>query len=290
MIITKWLGTLTGVFGTAGNWSNGVPVTGDTAIFDQDATGDLAGSDQSAITLAAMIVYQGFLKSIGTTATPLKIASTLVQIGLQVDPAAQGGGAHRVVLDLHTVQTTVVVYNTGSSTPDTGLENVRIKGAHASNALYVLGGSVGVGTNKVDDTAQFPTMACSGGRLNVGGGVTMTTLTYNGNAQGNIFSGLTTLTLNGQAKVASYGDYAITTVTLNGGDFLCNHRKNSGASITTLNQQGGNIDVSADPRALTVTTLNRGAGTFKRFSNTQVTITTLAENNGTNLSETKSFN
>lgn len=277
-----WTGASSGAFATAGNWSpSGPPTTGDTAIFDFNATQSLVGSDQSAITLAALIVYQSFLFAIGTTATALKIGATSVQIGQNLDPAASPAGPTRINLDLHTIASSVIVYNSGLALTDTGLENIRIKGNHTSNSFQLISSTVSVGlaTNAVGDVANFPTIQANGGRLNIGSGCSCSSMSLGGNIICNAFSGPGTLTLSGNARLNTYGDYAITLATVSGGTWNASHRKSSGASITTLTRSGGTIDFSADPRALTVTTYNEGAGTLKVSSSSQVTFTTTVQSN-----------
>lgn len=74
---TNWLGTTSGAFATAGNWSNGVPVTGDTAILGGSAVRKLDASDQSAITLAKLVIEQSYNLGVGGgAAAPLKINAT----------------------------------------------------------------------------------------------------------------------------------------------------------------------------------------------------------------------
>lgn len=296
MSIYKWIGGTSTNPATSTNYSpNGNPTTGDTLIFDGDATGDCAGADLSAATLAELHIRKSFTKSLGSTATAFKIGATLVFIGQNLEPSQTPSGPTRVVLDLAAAQSTVVIYGTGAGTPDTGLENIRIKGSHASNSLYMLGGTaaVGIGTNSVSDTATFATITVNGGRLNVGSGVTWTTMAVGGQGIVTTFAGGsgTTLTLDGSAQVESQGNYLIATVTVNGGTFKASHRKSSGASITTLTRSGSNatVDFSADPRSVTVTTFNEGDGTLKVFNNSQVTFTTTVQSNGTKNTRTVSL-
>jgi len=87
MADTSWTGIVSGAFGTAGNWTNGVPGNGDTAIF----TGSLArrkvdGSDQTAITLAQLVVDDSYAFGIASSGSPLKIHADQLLY-------AAGGGA-----------------------------------------------------------------------------------------------------------------------------------------------------------------------------------------------------
>lgn len=293
MATYEWIGSVSGVWSLAGNWNpSGPPTSGDTAIFNQNATSNsCAGFNAASTLLAAMKIYQGYSLGIGTTATPLQVGATILEIGQQVDSGAVGGGPQRVILDVGTNQTSTVIYQTGNTTPDAGLENVRIKGSHSANSFSMLNGVVGLGTNSVSDTGNFQTIAVSGGRLNVGAGMTWQTAAFSSNARGNLFAGgsTTTLTLSGNATVATWGDYLITTITGTGGTLILNHRKSSGASVTTLTTTGMNVDTSGDPRSLTITTHNEGAGSFKQFSTSQVTRTTTTPTNGSSLIRTVSL-
>jgi hypothetical protein len=98
---TIWTGATSGDYSVAGNWSNGVPtsgdVNGDTAIIPSGVTRSITGGDYSAAHLAAFIVQPGCTVSIGTLALPLKIYATTVRV--------MGSGA--VYLDGGTLTTVV---------------------------------------------------------------------------------------------------------------------------------------------------------------------------------------
>lgn len=76
---TSWLGTTSGAFATAGNWDNGVPVTGDTALVSASAVRGIDGSDQSAVLLAKFFVPEGFEYDVGSSSTPLRIGTSLAE-------------------------------------------------------------------------------------------------------------------------------------------------------------------------------------------------------------------
>jgi hypothetical protein len=282
MATYTWTGASSTAWGTAGNWSpSGPPATsGDTAIFDQNATQAVAGSDQSATTLAALIIYDTCTKNIGDATTPLKIGATLVEIGKPKNNGTEATTSMgRVNLDLAAAATSVTAYKTATTLPDTGLEAVRLKGSHTSNTFTATAGtSYGLATNAVGDTATFATVNVSGGLVNIGSGVTLTTLTVSGNAA-QVFknSAATTLAIDA-GTVSSYGDYTDTTVTLTGGTYRFGHRKTGGNSITTLNLRGGKLDATVNPSAYTVGTTNFNSGTVANFSPTQGTFSTVVLN------------
>ena len=92
---TIWTGATSGDYSVAGNWSNGVPtsgdVNGDTAIIPAGATRAITGGDYSAAHLAAFVVQPGCTVSIGTLALPLKIYATAVEV-LGSGPVYLDGG------------------------------------------------------------------------------------------------------------------------------------------------------------------------------------------------------
>src|SRR4051812_42619357 len=103
MAVKEWNGAASG-FGTNANWTPvNVPANGDDVYYDHISAGDCAGSDQSAITLASFNAKMTNTFAVGTNGTPLKIGSTLWNIGQQGDSATDGAGSGRINLDGHTV-------------------------------------------------------------------------------------------------------------------------------------------------------------------------------------------
>jgi len=253
MATKVWLGTTDTSWDTAGNWSSsGEPAASDSVYFNQDGTGTsgVAGSDQSGNTLARLDILKTYLYAFGSNGTPLKCAASIVNIG-DLGGAGSANGSGRINLDLHTVATTVTVYDTGSSSTDTGKLPCRIKGTNASNVITVKGGSVGIATDSPSDTAQFPTMNVTGGALYSASGTTWTTA--------NITAG--TLTTNS----------AGTTVNQSGGTWV----HNSG-NLGTVNSEGGVATINGSG---TITTLNAKGGTV--YCNTSGTVSTIHIYDGT---------
>lgn len=290
MATYEWLGG-TGGFQTGANWSpSGPPGNGDTAIFNQRGTLGLTGADHSSITLTNLIIYKSFTLGIGDTTTAFKVGATNVQIGLNPDPSQSFSGPSQVNLDLAGIASGVVIYDSGQSAATPGYENILIKGTHTNNTFSMVSGTASVGiATKTGDTAYFATISANAGRLNIGSGCTCPSMTLGNTIQCTSYTGPTALTMTGSARLTTYGDFGITTATINGGTWVASHRKSSGASITTLNRNGGVIDFSLDPRALTITTCNEGAGTIKVFSSSQVTFTATVQSNGNFLSRTVSL-
>lgn len=292
-----WTGSVSSAFGTAGNWSpSGPPTTGDTVILDSNATADLAGSDQSAVTLANLYCYRSFSgKSVGTKATPLKIGvSGEVLIGLPSADNAASAGPYRFVIDLNATSPSVVIYQTGSTQPDTGLENTRITNCGSSAKIYMLGGIAGISTNSNSDSSLAQLIEINGGQLNLGLGCNWaagTIVANGGNLIVNSGSENCAMTVSGTAFVTTYGSYGIGTATiLTGGTLIANHRKGStNNSFVLINRQGGTLNLTQDPRDIYIGTMTRGAGTINVFSSTQLHVTTNTVSNGNFLTETTSL-
>jgi len=165
--------TWTGAGNTDGteptNWQVGGAAT---AIAPNDPTADAVAtingpdgfefpiiSGDAAITLNSLTVSQTFTGTIGTTATSgtfgyWKIGATSWRIGTPSTDGTTAIGSGRIKIDFGAAAFTGTVLATGSSA-DVGLEPVRIKGSHAANRLYVLGGRVGVVADKQADKAQI---------------------------------------------------------------------------------------------------------------------------------------
>lgn len=278
MATRTWTGTSSTAWVTAGNWLEGaVPVNGDDVVFDWNATQSVAGSDQSAVTLASLKIFQTFGSSsilFGSNTTPLKVGvSGRVDIGLPSQSPATASGSQRINLDFAaTSPTSVNVINSASASADTGKEVVRIKGSALTNPINVLGGTVGFATNS-GDTATITTINVKSGTCNVGSGCTLTNLYCNGGTVTLNCAATLVETLSG--SVTLQGSVEITTLTAVGGSTAVNNRAASGPSIGTLNLYGSaaTVDFSGVGSALTITTFNVRAGTITTFSNAQLTLT-----------------
>jgi hypothetical protein len=270
MATYTWTGT-NGTFSTAGNWTpSGPPTTGDTVIFDHNATRSIDGSNQSAILLASLVVTDAFAYAIGSAGTELQIGATLAEFGKPTGNGQSYSGPTGMFINYGTNSNISTVYGTGSSTPATGKDLLHIRGTHTSNELTMQGGSVGLATNAAADTATVPTINVTGGRLNIGTGATLTTVTIAG---GTLVgrSAITTLNING-GTVETYGTFAITTVNnKTGGRFTALHRNGTSNAIGTYNMQGGTLDVSKDARTIVVGTWNSGPGSVKKATAAQIT-------------------
>lgn len=277
-----WGGATSTAWALAGNWSPAsIPVSTDTVYLDSTAANNIAGSDQSAVTLAAMSVSSTFTNLYGDLDTPLKIKCTLMTIHTASGSAVDGGGTGRFNHDGSTAATTITVLDSKGSSQDTGLEPIRIKAVNSANILNALGGRIGVATNAIGDVATFGTINVDGSAVvNLAAGLTLTTLNTLGGTT--TLNNLATTVNHSGGSLTTFGDYAIATLNLrNGATVTCNHQKTAGNIFTTVTSYGGTLDFSNNPYAVNIGTLVIDGDTIIRENYVgQVTWTTLTRNNG----------
>lgn len=264
----------------SGNWTpSGVPASGDTVYFQNNAVNVDTNLNQSAVALAGLYIAQSYTGKIGTQASALQVGSSLVRIGDPSNSGTQPVGSQRINLDLGTTTgATVVVVQTCQSTADTGQAPVRIKGANAGNILVVYSGYVEIANNAPGETATFPvvdvqpsqTTGAQAAVVYLSSGCTLTTVNQSAGTL-TVNSNVTTLTQSAGTLITQ-GSGTIATLTAGGTAYL-----NSTGTITTLNAiSGGTADFSGDARAKTVTTLNAYKGCTVNLNNgakNSVTIT-----------------
>jgi hypothetical protein len=274
-----WIGTNSGNVGTwsvAANWqdaggttSTAIPATGDDVFIENSSQDISSGLAQSGVTLSSLNIAQSYTGKVGTTSAYLAISATTTNIGLQADGGtSQGSG--RIKLDFGSNQTTCNVFNTGASPADTNMQCVIVKGTHASNALYVTRGIVGVATATSGEAATMATVdvgssSAGGGNVVLGAGCTLTTVNVGAGTLTNMGAAGTTLNVNGSnATYSCFGSGAHTTINCDAGQV----KYQSSGTITTANITG-TLDLTADPRGKTITTLHvyKGA-TLKLFNGT----------------------
>jgi hypothetical protein len=247
----------------AANYTGGVlPTTGDTLVFENSNNPVLYNLDAlSAVTLAMLSVKASYTGSIGLPRTNgsgsnsyleyrlqyLQVAATIWSIGL-----GDGSGSGRIKLDLGSIQFTGNVYNSGSQA-ENGIPAVLLKGTHASNALIVLKGTVGVAffageVSTLDSLDMgYVNNIPSDSIVQCGVGVTLTTITKAGGQ----------LTLNNNATTITQYDGQTTiigTATLDTGVIggtLVDQSSGLFSNITLLNR--GTYDHSKSMTAKTIT-------------------------------------
>lgn len=136
---------------TSGNWSPAnAPVTGDAVYILAGASTIDSGLAQSAVQLALLLSGPNFTGSVGTSATPLAIGADTHNL----DGTNLSG---RFNWDAGSSATVGAIQNTPFNTTDSGLQWIRIKGADITTTVY--GGTVGIATNAVGDTAGLTSLS-----------------------------------------------------------------------------------------------------------------------------------
>jgi hypothetical protein len=235
-----------------------VPVTGDTLYVSNIAIPLKYNLDQSGVTLVLLQVDQSFEADIGLPEQNqdgtayiedrpgyYKIGATSLIVG-----RGAGQGSGRLKIDNSSIQTAVVVENTGSPA-ESNLEAFLWKGTHASNSM-VVGGNASVGVAVfLGEVATLTTLTVKdSATVRVGAGVTLATVVvYGGNVTINcaITTSLTqyggTVTINGTGVPAQLNIY--------GGVCIVNTTGTVGGN--TVVGEAGLLDYSQDPRAKAIT-------------------------------------
>jgi hypothetical protein len=254
----QWTGAASGVWNATGNWEPAtIPIAGDD-VFIQNNSVSIDAYDNSAVTLGSLTIDASYTGTIGSATATLQTGATLVYIGQhfgQGNPA----GSTRLNLDFGSVQTTIAVYSTANTSSDANLEPLRIIGTHASNALTIFSGIVGIATNDETDVA------------------TILEATLNGDgAQCQFAEGVTLGTLNVAAGNATVGDDITTAINQSGGT-VQTHRA---AAVPLWNIDGGTG--IANSTGLLTTAAVRGELDFSQNGLTKV-VTNLSVHNGATL-------
>lgn len=241
------------VWDAASNWSlAAAPVATNAVFIDNSNVSILYDLSQAGATLASGTIAQSFTGTIGLPKTnrdgaPYNEYRTdylTVDCTSWIIGRGPGLGSGRIKINSGTVQTAVVVENTGTSA-EIPLESFLWKGTHASNAMTVRGGSVGIGVFG-GEAATLLTLAVEGNaRVRIGAGVTLGTLTVNGGTvEVNCAIG-TSLVVNG-GTVTINGTGAIAALAQGGGTIVYNTTGTLGGNPTVGG--AGRLDFSQDPR------------------------------------------
>lgn len=154
----------------AANWlPSGVPVNGDAVRFELGSVDCLYGLNQSTVTLASLRVSMAYTGKIGLPRLnpdgyfeyrmpELSVGSTAILIG-----HGEGSGPGKVALNTGSVQTTLEVRGSGSSS-ETGVPAVTWRGTHASNSVTILDGEFGTAPYS-DQSAVINTLTQRGGSV-----------------------------------------------------------------------------------------------------------------------------
>ena len=291
------------------NWSTGVAPVNSDDIFVEDTDVSITyGLAQSGVTLDSLIVRKTFTGKIGLdsmqfatsadgdTLDPLKteyresyleISATIFQAGEHFGPG-EPGGSQRIKINTGSNVMTGTIFDTASTSAETGKPSIRILNVNASSELFVRLAPAGVGV-AVDVPGEVSTLSLvsisdtSGlSQVSLSRGVTLTT--YNQQGGTNVLESagtITTVTCSG-GTLTTEGDYLITTAVMEGGVWNANHLNSGGDAIATLNASGGSFTgigsteprtwgivnpnvgsaIVSDPDYITITTLNDPSGAF----------------------------
>jgi hypothetical protein len=240
-------------WGATGSWDTAsVPVDTDSVFLRNSSANIITNLSQGSVDLTLLEIERSFTGDVAASSSELSITATTLNIGRQLGVQTEAqAGSDRIKINLGSVQSTMNVYYSASSSADSGFEPIRLRGTHASNVLNVYGGIVGIATNDPDDTATLATVNQFAGTLNLGGGCTLTTLYIDGgNSIMSVRSAFTTLNQNA-GTVTRYGSGAATTISQKAGTL----NDYGTGTITTLNVFPGST-TNKWSGAATVTTLN----------------------------------
>lgn len=294
------------VWGSAQNWSAAtVPVSDDVVIFKDSSIPLLWDLDQAAIALDGLYIHQSYTGKIGlpqnaftqsadggttvsthweyrTTHLTLDVtaADGPVEIGQNLSASA-ANGSQRIKLSI-AAAANIRVYNTASSSAETGLPAVRLKLGSASSNVYVIKapGGVGIAAEIPGDTSTVGAVQVSdtstSSRVYVGSGTTITSFEQNGGD--NVLQAAATVTLvevNG-GNLQLNGAWTATTLEVNGGKVNALDK----VAVTTANLYGGTTDTQQSNEARTWSTVNFYPGATLKGDSAKLTITTLNEVGG----------
>jgi hypothetical protein len=213
--------------------SGSLTPTNNTLVFQNTSVACQYGLDQSSAgTWTELDIVSTFTGDIGLplihSASPtsyyeyrgryLQANASKVVIG-----AGDGTGSGRILLDLGSVQSEVYVRKTATSS-DTGYHALQLKGTHASNTLYVDGGTVDIAPYGGETAVVSAATVAGSGELRISTGTTLGALEVLGSGVVEIDSlaagaDITSITIRDSADVTVHGTNAITTVNVYGGTF-----------------------------------------------------------------------
>lgn len=263
--------------GLASNWSTGsLPGNGD-AIYFQDSNADALYNTDALAAVAPVLIQidASYTGSIGLPYTNtngyieyrpryLQFAGwTLANIG-----QGQGNGSGKIQLDAQANDHTTNIWKTASSSSETGMPCVLIKGGSTATKINLQKGLLGVALF-AGETAVLPALnlgyvsaVASDAQAWLGSGCTLTTVTKTG---GKLYS---------QTAVPTLVQYAGTTTLITGNMTTCTQNRSSnntsnvvsycpptGGTITTHTAQAGcALDVSGTEGTVTLTNATWYAG------------------------------
>lgn len=267
----------------AANFDTGaLPAAADTCYIQDTSVDLLYNLDALSGTLTACCIAASFTGEIGLPSRDetndyyqWRPRYLVINVSTLVIGDGQGDGSGRMLIDLGSVQSAVLVLKTAESVEDE-FHALRIKGTHASNTLEVYGGSVDVAPEGAD-TATFATVTVGGdARVRISRRVTLGTLNVVGTATVELESAasltdITAINVSGRATLIIRGDNTITALKILDQGTVDDRGE---GTITTLTKgPNGNYSVSNNTngvgaRTITNTVLAAGTGQFDNANKT----------------------
>ena len=266
----------------ANNWSEGtVPgaVASEETVIENSAVEILYGLDNSgaAQTLTSLTIKQTYTGKIGWNEASgeigdyLQIKATDVYIGQNFDGSLSGGSG-RIKIDTGTVQSSIIVYNTGNSS-DTNKPALRLLCNNAATIIReIRKGSVGLAFLSGETSTilsvllSYASSKSKDASISIGAGTTLTTYDQIG-GQGTVKCATTTITAEDGTLLLTSG--AVTTLNVDGADVTAV----TPDLITTCNVLSGICDFTQSAVPRTVTTLTVGEGATLKIDEAVVTLT-----------------
>lgn len=243
-------------FDNTSNWLEGsVATTGDDMIWNSPVSIKYA-IDQNTVTLTSLTIgpsvttaYQIGLPSQNANGYP-EWRDT--ELAISVTSLVCNGYPGLLKLNVGTNQLTATINSSGTSL-ESGKHAIQIRGTHASNAITINGGDVGLAAS--NETATFATITQTGGVVETGTAVTSTTLAKQAGAC-TLNSAITTASSSAGSLTIQSG--SVTSLTVSGGS--CTY--NGSGTCTTLTQLGGSVTTGS---GTTVTTWTKQKGTIYAY-------------------------
>lgn len=259
-------------WGTAGDWTNSVPSTGDGAVIG-DGAGDKTTGDQGGVSLNSLVLPRGYTGEFGTSAAPLKIAC---DSGSNPVIKHFGGGGFYIEADLNAgsafgideiriqAANRAVIAEIGSNAADAGeVTKVILTRGHTTikaNINFAAAAVIQVGFET--DPANDATL------IIVAGADALATLHQ---GAGKVFSdgAITNARISGRAEMTQDTALLTTCEIHAGAKLILQHT----AATTITVFSGGTLDLMQNDRLKTITTLWRFPGSIVHMDDTLHTIT-----------------
>ncbi len=267
----------------AANWSpSGVPIAGDDVWFDDSDVDVLYNLDAlAAVTLNSLRITKRFSGKIGlprintsnSAGDYIEYRPTYLEMAGVTTTMEVQSNSSRLKLDTKATAAVVNVDAAGSGN-SSEIPAILWKGTHANNALNVRRGQVGVALFAGETATignlrvSFDTNIHGDAAVNLGTGVTWTTMDQTGGTITTQSGGTTISKTNGELTLATGN---VTTLNLNGGN---TYYSGDGTLGTVKINSGALLDLSRDMRACAITTLDIYAG--GKFKDPFKRVTTLA--------------